>query len=182
MTCCYEDTSAPPIDSKRCHTRKRENKTLWGSKCSAGILDKTHFNQLVPWKLSFLSYLSVSDSHSNILRKLKASLYWLSYERTHSFFIFFLNLLVLHSNPGVYTWGSPNSTISPRDRISIVFCSGPWPFGPSPKGMAAWTQNFESMGPGFRSYRLKAISCVAVYKVNYVTSLWISVFMFIWWI
>lgn len=48
MTCCYEDTSAPPIDSKRCHTRKRENKTLWGSKCSAGILDKTHFNQLVP--------------------------------------------------------------------------------------------------------------------------------------
>lgn len=80
--------SAPPRDSKWWHTRKKENKTLWGSKCSAGILDKTHLNQLVPWKLSFLSYLSVSDSHSHILRKLKASLYWLSYERTHSFFFF----------------------------------------------------------------------------------------------
>lgn len=87
----WRHMSAPPIDSKRWHIRKTENKTLWGSKCSAGILDRTHLNQLVPWKLSFLCYLSVSDSHSHILRKSKASLYWLYYERTHSFFFFLIS-------------------------------------------------------------------------------------------
>lgn len=122
---------------------------------------------------TFLSvYLSVSDSHSHILRKWKASLYWLSYERTHSFFIFIFLISSCFTLIQVCILGVLPTPQSPQETEFPL--SSAVDLGPLALHLREWRHELRILSlwdlvSDPISQKLQA--GVAVYKVNYVTSL-----------
>lgn len=142
----------PPTGSKGWQTRKRETTYFLAQNVMLEFLTRPSPQPVCSIK-TFLPVLPLC------FLLIAIHIFWGNPGLLFSVYIMkkFTHLLpASYFNPGVYTWSLPNTTISLKDKMSIVFSSGHGPRGPQPR--ADWVMlgnggmNFEceSVEPGFK--------------------------------